>query len=181
MFEPTGCLCRENWWWGAFKAGFFFSISKEEEEKKGSNIFGPASLYIAGGSAPYLHAQQRSRRSRKHSSFGIPRRRHARRTSRRNPTLRGRNAQRTPALGEAPSRRDPNRWTPRRGGLTGMSVTSQCLQKRFLGLALLGASGSTSTSTYFLLCKRGERCGHGAWDRGLAPAARQQGAALQEF
>lgn len=42
------------------------------------------------------------------------------------------------------------------GGLTRMSVTSQCLQKRCLGLALLGESGSTITRTYFLFCKRVE-------------------------
>lgn len=51
-----------------------------------------------------------------------------------------------------------------------MSVTSQCLQKRLRGLALLGASGSTSTSTYFLLCKRGEEVAMGTvWgDQGRA-------------
>lgn len=41
-------------------------------------------------------------------------------------------------------------------GLTRMSVTSQCLQKRFRGLALLGESGSTITRTYFLCCERAE-------------------------
>ena len=60
-----------------------------------------------------------------------------------------------PCSGEPRAAGTPT-YEPHGWGLTGMSVTSQCLQKRFLGLALLGASGSTSTSTYFLFCKRGE-------------------------
>lgn len=85
---------------------------------------------------------------------------------------------------DAPQRSEKPRavGTPRYGphgvGLTGMSVTSQCLQNRFLGLALLGASGSTSTSTYFLLCKRGEEnamgtaCGTGSLHP--RPASKEQ-------
>lgn len=80
-----------------------------------------------------------------------------------------------PQHSEKPRAVGTPRYGPHGVGLTGMSVTSQCLQNRFLGLALLGASGSTSTSTYFLLCERGEekrtlwaRCaGPGACTHGL--------------
>lgn len=39
LLEPPGCLCRENWWWGVFKAGFFQHCLRRRKKKTTQQYF----------------------------------------------------------------------------------------------------------------------------------------------